>query len=319
MLNPGDDAILVGDIGGTNCRFAVARFDAGRPLLAAPKSYVCRDFPGPLEAIEDYLSRNAPGPRPSRAAIAVAGPIEHGKVRFTNLGWSLSENALRSAGFNAVLLNDYAALAHAAPLLAGADLVALGEGAAEEPRSGATVVLGPGTGFGAALITAERRSVVTTEAGHVSFAPTDPIEVEVLRILSATFGRVSIERILSGAGLVNLHQALTAIDGRPSVIGDPKEITTAAQGGDAAALATIERFWSILGGVAGDFALAYGASDLLVAGGLAPALLSLPGTNRFRTAFEAKGRFRAYTRSVRTSVIIYPFAALVGAANATLG
>ncbi|MBC6983396.1 glucokinase [Caulobacter sp. 17J80-11] len=310
---------LVGDIGGTNARFGLVDLSAARPEVTDATGYQCRDFPTASDAVRAYLREHGVKRVPAAAAIAVAGPVENGAIRFTNNDWSLSEAGLREMGFGAArLLNDYAALALAAPLLQGEDVRRIGAPDAE-PGNRTIAVLGPGTGFGVSAVARDDRgeAILATEGGHVAFAPADEVEMEVLRRLSAKYGRVSVERILSGPGIVDLHHALLAMDGRESVLTDPAEITRRALSGDPECRRTIERFCAILGSVAGDFALAYGArGGVYVAGGIPPIVIDVLAQSDFRKRFEDKGRFAAYLAQIPTRVILRPHAALLGAAGA---
>ncbi|MDQ0463721.1 glucokinase [Caulobacter ginsengisoli] len=309
-----EDLVLVGDIGGTNARFGLAR--AGSAKIEAIHGYEVADYPQATDAIRVYLEAVKLSAPPARAAIAVAGPIIDGAIDFTNSDWLLSEQGLREMGFGeARLLNDFAALALAAPAMTGHDLHRLGHEAQAEP-GGTLVVMGPGTGFGVSALAAGR-TVVTTEGGHAAFAPGDEVEDEVLRRLRAEFGRVSIERLLSGPGICSLHRALADMAGRPVETDDPAAITKAALAGDPASLDTLMRFCGILGAVAGDLALGFGATGgVYIAGGIPPRILDLLDASPFRARFEDKGRFKAYVARIPTQVIVHPHAALVGAALA---
>lgn len=312
---------LVGDIGGTNARFALAELDTPSPRVGEVMGLKVAEFPRATDAIAAFLAARGMDSRPAVAVIAVAGPVQDGAIDFTNSDWLLSEGDLVALGCGrARLINDYAALALAAPRLAGADLRTIGPQVASQ-AGGTIAVLGPGTGFGVSALVRDSRgeAVLSTEGGHIGFAPTDEVEIELLRRLSARHGRVSIERILSGSGLDELHETLVAMDGRDPVPVAPARITAAALAGDPAALRSVERFCAILGSVAGDFALAYGASGgVLVAGGIAPRIIDILEASAFRTRFEAKGRFRDYLAAVPTQVIVRPHAALLGAARAAV-
>ena len=310
--------VLVGDIGGTHARFALVT--QGVPELR--RTYLCAHFPTILEAIESYLAEVKPKARPARIALAVAGPVLDGSIDFTNNGWRVSERELLAAGFErARLVNDFAALAMGIPYIGPNVLTWLG-GPTETRPVGTVAVLGPGTGFGVAALAREgdRNIVVTTEAGHVSFAPTDEIEMEVLRILSGRFGRVSVERLLSGPGLANLHAALGAIAGRSVAALDPAAITQQARAGDTDCLATVDRFCAILGSVAGDLALSFGAhGGVYIAGGVAEKLAEFLPASQFRQRFEAKGRFVSYQQSISTWLLATADVAFVGAAQTMQG
>jgi glucokinase len=310
---------LVGDVGGTNARFAIAEMDGGRPRLSDFKNLNCKDYPSLSAAIAAYFEGLPQGRRPLEAVIAVAGPVTDGSIHFTNLGWRVTESELRDVlGFTkATLINDYAALALAAPVLAGDDLRRLGP---DVPgHQGSTIaILGAGTGFGASALVRDRgcEAVLTTEGGHIGFAPIDALESEVRRILSLRYGRVSVERLMSGPGLLNLYTALIELEGVEPGCETPDEVTRKADEGDALALRTVQLFCDMLGSVAGDFALAYGAlGGVFIAGGVAPKLMAHLDRSDFRRRFEAKGRFHGYLSSIPTFVITQPHAALLGSAR----
>jgi glucokinase len=255
------------------------------------------------------------------AALAVAGPIVDGAIALTNTDWRISEVDFSAAvKLSATrLLNDYAALALAAPLLGPEDVRLVGPELPGRP-GGTIAILGAGTGFGVSALVRDggREVVMTTEGGHASLAPADELEVEVWRRLARQFGRVSIERVLSGPGLLNLYHALGAIEGAETLAATPGEVTRRAQGGDGLAKRTVELFCAILGSVAGDFALAYGAQGgVFLAGGVCKHLVDWLPESAFRTRFEQKGRFQAYLAEIPTRVILHTHTvALLGAARA---
>ena len=307
---------LVGDIGGTNARFAL--IDQHRHIRY-PRTFPAKDYESLAAVIADYLKTTAGGRHPPLAVIAVAGPVVDGEIEFTNLHWRVSEVDLLAAfSFESVsLINDFAAQALAAPRLSRDDLTVLGprlKGADNAP----IVVLGAGTGFGVAGLARSPRGEITvaTEGGHAAFAPYDELEVEVWRRLSAIHGRVSIERLLSGRGLFELYRAMAAIQGAPAPWEDEKAVFAAGEAGDPLAAATLDRFCAILGGVAGDLALAFGArGGVYVSGGIAPRMIDRLNGGGFRARFEDKGRLSDYVRDIPTSLITHPYAAMVGAAR----
>jgi glucokinase len=307
---------LVGDVGGTNARFAVV--DA-QGHIRNPRVFPAADYASLSDVIEEYLESTCGRRRPARAVIAVAGPVLDGEIEFTNLDWQVSEGDLIvNFGFEAVkLINDFAAQALACPVLDKDDLRPIGpalRGGSDCP----VVVLGAGTGFGvAALARADRADVsVATEGGHAAFAPTDEIEVAVWRRLATRYGRVSVERLLSGQGIFNLYQALAEIDGFEAPLPDEKAVAKAGAEGDPLAAATLDRFCAILGSVAGDLALTFGArGGVYVSGGIAPRLIDRLASGAFRARFEDKGRLSDYVRQIPTSLVLHPYAAIVGAAR----
>jgi glucokinase len=309
---------LVGDIGGTNARFALAEDADGRPVVREPRGYANAEHASPEDAIQAYL-KDIGASRPAKAVLAVAGPVADGAMHFTNLDWEVSEARLKSvAGFEAArLLNDFEAQALAAPRLAPNNLLRLGPEVAT-PAEGTLAILGPGTGFGVAGLVRRGASemVLTTEGGHAGFAPTDEVELEIWRRFARQRERVSIERVLSGSGLFELYQALADIDGVPASLSDQKEVHAAADAGDPLARRTVDRFCCILGSTAGDIALGMGArGGVYVTGGVAQRLADHLAASGFRERFEAKGRFVDYMRAIPTLLVLDPYAALIGAAS----
>jgi glucokinase len=158
---------------------------------------------------------------------------------------------------------------------------------------------------------------VATEGGHAAFAPCDDVEIEVLKRLRMRHSRVSIERLLSGPGLYDLYRALAEIEGANAELPDDKSVISAANEGDRMAGAAADRFCAIMGSVAGDLALTFGArGGVFVSGGLAPRLADRLASGTFRARFEDKGRLSPYVAQIPTSLVLHPYPAIVGAARA---
>ena len=308
---------LVGDIGGTHARFAIAKVTGGRVDLDDPRTLNNSDHASAEAAIEAYLAASE-GSRPTSVILSVAGPVTDGKMHFTNLDWKLSEASLRERGFAyARLVNDFTAQALGAPRIDHDKLRRVGPDVKGEP-GGTLAIAGPGTGFGvSALARCDGRDApLSTEGGHVGFAPTDDVEIEIWRWLAQRHGRVSIERILSGPGLYELYLAMAAIDGTQPEFTDERQVQSGAVGGDRLADATIDRFCRILGSTMGDIVLDHGArGGAYVTGGVAVGLVDRIAKGGFRERFEAKGRFEDYMRAIPTFVVLEPYAALIGAAS----
>ncbi len=313
---------MVGDIGGTHARFAMVDLAADRLEIDTPETLLCSEYESMDAAVRHYLDRLGAASQPRSIAIAVAGPVVDGATAFTNMNWTVSEPSLRQTGFaHALLINDYEALASAAPLITAQHCHGLGPDLAQNMDK-TVAILGAGTGFGVAALVRGNgcEAIMATEGGHIAFAPTDAYEVEILTRLMARFGRVSIERILSGPGLLSLYIAMCDIDGHPPSCDTPPQVTTEALAGDGPAQRAVARFCSILGSTAGDFALSYGAKGgVYIAGGVSPRLLSFFDSGDFRQRFEAKGRFASYLQSIPTGVITHPYLALLGAARRLQG
>jgi glucokinase len=318
---------LLADVGGTKLRFALARPETGAPLLLdSVRAYRVAEFPSFADAARAYLATVAA--RPANAVLAFAGRIDGDRVQMTNLPWTVAAPQLQAdLGLHSVhLVNDFAAVGMSLPLLGGGDVLALGPSVAPiAPVAGRRqtfCVLGPGTGLGVSALAVEDGTVVAlqTEGGHTSFAPTNEEEIAVLRQLLARFGRVSVERLLCGSGLANLHQALAAIaagDRGATAPLAPEEITARAQRrDDTLCVHAVERFCELLGTVAGDFALTYGAWDgVYLAGGLLAPLMPWLQRGRFRERFNDKGRFAQAAAAIPVAFITHPQPGLLGAAG----
>jgi glucokinase len=308
---------LVGDVGGTNARLAVVD-ESGH--IRNPRTYPCKDYPGLADIVGEYLERTIGRARPSRAVIAVAGPVVDGEIEFTNLGWRLSEGELLAHfEFEAVeLINDFAAQALACPRLQGDELRVLGPDLGRGAHDCPLVALGAGTGFGvAALARSERGDIaISTEGGHAAFAPNDDVELAIWRRLQAKHGRVSIERLLSGPGLYEIYCALAELESKPAALADEVAVTQEGLAGDPLAAATLDRFAGLLGAAAGDLALTFGArGGIYVSGGIAPRIAERLIPAGFRRRFEDKGRLSDYVREIPTYLVTHPYPAIVGAAR----
>ncbi len=319
---------LVSDIGGTNARFALAYRQNGRTVLEHVMTLPGHDYPSLEAAAQDYLAK-AGNPTLHAAVAACAGPVIDGAVSFTNLAWATTQAAFGAAiGLARVhLLNDLAAVAWAAPTLEGTALRRIarsGEVAPPEPAlaSGGQLtcaILNAGTGTNASAFVHNEsgQAVVVGEYGHTSFAPVSDLEVEIWRRLHTRFGRVSIERVLCGPGLLNLYRALCDIAGAAEACDSPAAVSHAAQAGDAIAHQAVGVFCAIMGSAAGDVALCFGArGGMFLAGGVAAMLMTEPFDAGFRARFEDKGRFRTYLATTPTHLICDTNVALLGAARA---
>jgi glucokinase len=314
--NPFQAPDLIADIGGTNARFALATPDGH---IDAERILRCADYPDLAQAAAAYL-RDIPGPRPCRAAVAVATPVTGDWIQFTNSPWSFSTEAARQAmGLERLLiLNDFTALARALPLLGPDERRAVGGGAAvaEAPIG----LMGPGTGLGVSgLVWSGQRWIpLETEGGHVTFSATNEREWAVRRILQRQFGHVSPERLLSGPGLINLYTTLAEVEGWSVDELVPADITERALAGTCRhCVEVVEMFCGMLGTAAGDLAMTLGArGGIYIGGGIVPRLGDFFDRSAFRTRFEAKGRFSDYLTAIPTWVITAATPALRGVAVA---
>ena len=313
---------LLADIGGTHARFALADARAPAPLREdSVRQYEVAGFASLDAAAAHYLAHIGEAPGSVHDGVfAVAGRVEGDAARITNHPWSISRSLSQSElGLDSLrLVNDFAAQAMAVELLGARDLAAIGpHGPAPAASERTCAVIGPGTGLGvSALIVREGRGhVLETEGGHVSFAATDALEAVVLERLAARFGRVSNERLVSGAGLVNIHDALAELDGAEPATLSPRDVSEAAARGEDRCVRALDLFFAVFGAISGDLVLTLGAWDgVYLTGGLVPKLLGPLQASRFRARFEAKGRFSAAMARVPTLAVLHPQAGLLGAA-----
>ncbi len=312
---------LMGDVGGTNARFAVQEAPGAQPTQVV--TYPSVEYATIADALKAYVGQLTCA-RPRQAAVGIANPIVGDHVQMTNFHWSFSIEAVRrELGFDRLLLiNDFTALALSLPALQPEHLRRIGTGGTADPK-GAIGLLGPGTGLGVSGLLRVKETgrwlPLGGEGGHVSLAPDNAREDAVVAALRAKFGHVSAERALSGSGLVNLYEALCTIDGVAARALDPAGVTGAAlAGSDARCVEAVEIFFGFLGSVAGNLALTIGArGGMYIGGGIVPRLGDWIDRSTFRERFVAKGRFRDYLDAIPTWLIhadVSP--ALIGAANA---
>jgi glucokinase len=301
------------DIGATTTRCALVD-DKGQEL--APEIFENADFTGVAGVLRVYLDRRRASDRPTRAVLAIAAPIVGDEVQMTNIGWRFSQRELKEALdlHRLEVINDFAAVAWALPLLGPSDVVKIG-GGESAPRA-TLAALGPGSGLGVSALVpaADGWAAVTGEGGHVSMPATTREEEDVIGRLRERFGgHCSAERVLSGPGLVNLYVTLAEIAGRGQPTVSPEDVTNLAKQGDDLARKTLGMFFAMLGTVASNLALTTGArGGVYIAGGIVPRLLEQIRQSEFRARFENKGRYRGYLAAIPTHVITAPLPAFRG-------
>lgn len=308
---------LVGDIGGTNARFAIVAAPGAQP--AHVRTLPCADYDGPQEAIRDYLALEGLAVPPF-AAFGIANPITGDQVSMTNHHWAFSVESLRaSLGLERLLvINDFTALALSLQQLQRQERAQVGGGSALPGH--AIGLLGAGTGLGiSGLVPCGADHVpLAGEGGHVTLPATDAREARLIARLAERYGHVSAERVLSGPGLVALHDAIRSLAGEPALKLSSAEISARGLAASCAiCIETLHTFCAMLGTVAGDLALTLGArGGVYIGGGIVPRLGAFFPASDFRRRFEAKGRFAAYLADIPTYVINAPYPALLGAARA---
>jgi glucokinase len=315
MSGPGAEFGLLGDIGATNARFALAQPDGA---ISIARVYALNDYTSLFDALDAYLCEEEPPAMPSRAALAVASPITSDDVALTNHAWEFSIAALRQHFrlHHLCVVNDFLATALAVPHLARSDRLQIGPGT---PANKAPIgVIGPGTGLGVgALLSASNGAVaLASEGGHVTMSPANAQESAVLDLMRRRYDHVSAERLLSGPGLINLYNALCELAGVPAAPFAPAQITNSRiWNEDLRTREATMMFCAMLGTVAGNLALTLGArGGVYIAGGIVPALGAVFAESEFRRRFEDKGRMRGYLAPIPTYLVTRPLPALVGAA-----
>lgn len=317
MTSQPDAPALIGDIGGTNARFALVRQPGAD--FSETLTLRCADYAGPEQAIRAYLARVGE-PAIRRAAIGIANPITGDEVSMTNHDWTFSIEGLRAAlGLERLaLINDFTVLAMSLPGLRPDELEQIGDGT-PDPRAPRALV-GAGTGLGISGLVPCKGDYIplTGEGGHVTLAATDAREAEIIALLGQRFAHVSAERVLSGPGIEALYAAVATCRGAPAAPLSAAEISTRGQSASCPLCAeTLELFCAMLGTVAANLALVLGArGGVYIGGGIVPRLGDYFARSPFRSRFEQKGRFSDYLAAIPTYVIRAPYPGLAGAARA---
>lgn len=310
---------LISDIGATNARFAL--LEGGDVTVS--ETYAVADYASPIEAARDFLSGPAAGHAPKRALIAAAGPVERGRIALTNAAWIVDpERIARGLAMTEVqVLNDFEALAWSLPALRPEHVATLGRAQNGEggPDHKTMAVLGPGSGFGLAAMTfaGDTEAVLVTEGGHATLSSENRREDAIILALRQQFHHVSVERVLSGSGLIQLYHAIARVDGKAVPERDSGEIVAHALAGDCnVSREALDLFCAFLGSVAGNVALTLGArGGVFIGGGIAPRFIDFLRSSAFRERFEAKGRLSSYLTRIPTAVIVHPMPAMLGLAH----
>jgi glucokinase len=308
--------LLIGDVGGTHTRLALPAADGTLGAVSLHETASIGDFAGLLHARLSGASRD---PREVDVRLALAAPIDGDRATFVNVALTVHAAALQEAlqTRSITLLNDLEAAAYGIPLLGPDDRVSIGDARAR-PRA-AIGVLGPGTGMGVSgLVPVDGRwKALAGEGGHVTVAGHTALEREIIARAAQRFEHVSVERLVSGPGLLLTYQILCAMNRADPALATPAEVARAAlHSGDAHAAQALEVFFGLLGGAAGDLALTLGAQGgIYIAGGVVPKLIDAALGSRLREAFESKGRYRDYMARIPLYIVTHPYPAMLGLAH----
>lgn len=309
--------LIVADVGGTHARFAIAGINPhGEPEIMDYHRFACADYSSLAAIICAYSEMMRQ--QFNHASIAIAGVIEEDRVRNSNLPWLVSrKQTMRESGLAQLrFVNDFAALAWSVPLINPANAVILNQGNAAT-LAGPVLVVGPGTGLGAAVwLPGPPSSVLSTEAGHAALAAGNPYEALLLAQYWKSTPHVDNETFLSGPGLLHLYRTISLKRGKASTLGTPAEVTAAAiVEQDNIAHEATETFCAMLGSLLGDLAIYYGAQTVYLAGGIPTQISELIQKSEFRNRFLNKGVMRAVVENIPVYLIEPGQLALLGAAH----
>jgi glucokinase len=307
--------IVAVDIGGTHVRFALAKIEDDAIALDEPITLETAEHED-LESAWRKFERMAGRSLPGSAAVAIAGPVNGDRVPMTNSPWVLHISAFkRKAGLDTVtVLNDFAAVAHAVAHAPADQLVPICGPRRPLPERGTVSVIGPGTGLGVAHFHRFPGGyhVQATEGGHIGFAPQDEFDERLLANLRRLYGRVATERVNAGPGIAFIYAAL----GGRALTNDRVIWERGLAMEDPIAAQAVERFCASLGTTVGDYALAHGASAVVLAGGLGLKLRDVLPRSEFAKRFCAKPRYEAMMAEIPVKLIVHPQPGLYGAAAA---
>jgi glucokinase len=313
--------LVAADIGGSHARFALADVEGGQVKSLGEAVTLKTVDHASLQTAWDSLGEQLGRTLPRAAAIAVACPVAGEMLKLTNNPWIIRPAMIAERlGLDQItLINDFGAIGHAVVQVGSEHLRHLCGPDSPLPGEGVISIVGPGTGLGVAHVLRRegQNYVIECEGGHMDYAPVDGIEDVILARLRDRYGRVSVERVISGPGLASIYETLAAIEGRAVQTGDDKGVWTAAlSGADGLAVAALDRFCLILGSVAGNIALAHGANAVVIAGGLGARIAGLLPSSGFSGRFTAKGRFEKMMSAIPVKIIVHPQPGLFGAAVA---
>lgn len=316
---------LVGDIGGTKTELALFEADSPRPTCSA--RYPSAEFEQ-LEAVVKRFCADHQIGEVDAAAFGIAGPIRNGQCRTTNLPWIVDQKALsQQLSCPVKLLNDFEAVALGVTSLLPDQVHILNDSQPE--LDGPIAIIGAGTGLGQAIVVPSEQGarVLSSEGGHCDLAPRNEVEIALLRFLLKRHARVSVERVVSGPGLVTLYEFVTETghvtesDAARKAIAAGDAAATISQlgqeGKDPACAEAVRLFVELYGAEAGNLALkVLPTGGLYIAGGIAPKMLPALTDGRFTQALFHKGRMSPLLTALPIAIVLEPQVALLGARNA---
>jgi len=316
--------ILAGDVGGTKVHLALFDFTDGNLKHTRDKKFPAKEYAGLEAIVKEFLIAE----KVTAACFGVPGPVRDGRLRLTNLPWTLDTRELaRNLKIDHIfLINDLQANGYGIAELDAEQIYTLSEGDARQV--GNRALISAGTGLGEGFIVWDGRNYVPypSEGGHADFAPRNEDEIDLLRFLRQKYnGRISTERVVSGMGLTNCYEFLREVRG----LGEPAWLAERMTKEDPNAVITesalkatskicemaLDMFVSAYGAEAGNLALkVFSVGGLYVGGGIAPRILEKLKDGTFLKAFTDKGRLSRLLVNMPVRVILESRTALIGAA-----
>lgn len=322
--------ILAGDIGATRTRLAAFETEGSRLHCVVEKTYVSHDYPGLSEILPQFI--RSEGIPVHSACFGVAGPVQHGRSKISNLPWTIDSRELaKQLKLNSVvLLNDLEAYAYGIDALESKDFITLSTGS--DDAEGNQAVISARTGLGVAGLYWDgfRRHPFPCEGGHADFAPRDEIQVQLLAYLQKKYGRISCERVLSGPGIKNIYDFLRDTERAEEPDWLRQQIATAPdpspvisqlglEGKAPICAKTISIFVSVFGAETGNCALRYMTTGGIFIGGIIAAkIVAKYNDPVFMQAFLDKGRMESLLKDMPVKIILNDDCGLIGAARCTL-
>jgi glucokinase len=316
--------ILAGDVGGTKVHLALYDFIDGKPESSRDERYAAKEYSGLEEIVREFLGAQTV----TAACFGVPGPVRDGRLRLTNLPWTLDSRELSvSLGVNHVfLINDLEANGYGVDELTADQIYTLSEGDPSQIGNRALIAAGTGLGEGLLIWNGRTHTPYPSEGGHADYAPRNEDEIDLLRFLKQKYnGRISQERVVTGPGLTNIYEFLREVRGvdEPNWLAgrmaaeDPNAVITelALAAKSEICEKALDMFVSAYGAEAGNLALKLlSVGGVYVGGGIAPRIIEKIKDGRFMKAFTDKGRLSQLLVNMPVRIILDSRAALLGAA-----
>jgi glucokinase len=317
--------ILAGDVGGTKVHLALYDFSSGALQYRREERFPAKEYSGLEDIVREFLG----GDKATAACFGVPGPVRAGRLRLTNLPWTLDSHDLAAnLGIEHVfLINDLEANGYGIAELQPEQIYTLSEGDAGQIGNRALIAAGTGLGEGLLMWNGRTHVPYASEGGHADFAPRNEDEIDLLRFLRQKYnGRISWERVVSGMGMTSVFEFLRDVRGMEvpkalaeeiAAVDDPNAVitTNGMSGKSEICVKTLDMVISAYGAEAGNLALkVLSVGGLYVGGGIAPRLLEKLKDGSFMKAFTDKGRLSQLLINMPVRIILESRAAMLGAA-----